>query len=152
MGIRIITDSASFTPERLEEYEAGWFSGNHPRGTGFGEARPTARVILGLTTSDFPTTSQPPVGDFVKVFERYGPQETYICLVISELLSGTLHAAESAASLLPDYDITVMDSRSTAMGLGFQVLKAAEMGRQGCGRDQIIQKVVKLRSEVMIRL
>ena len=103
------------------------------------------------STSDFPTTSQPPVGDFVKVFERYGPQETYICLVISELLSGTLHAAESAASLLPDYDITVMDSRSTAMGLGFQVLKAAEMGRQGFGRDQIIQEVVKLRSEVMIR-
>jgi len=103
------------------------------------------------STSDFPTTSQPPVGDFVKVFQKYGPEETYICLVISELLSGTFHSAENAASLLPDYDITVLDSRSTAMGLGFQVLKAAEMGRQGFGRDQIIQELVKVRAEIKVR-
>ena len=155
MGIRIITDSTSYLPpERLEEYEIEVVPLEITLGgTRFREGEMSNREYYSRlrSTSDFPTTSQPPVGDFVKVFERYGPQETYICLVISELLSGTLHAAESAASLLPDYDITVMDSRSTAMGLGFQVLKAAEMGRQGFGRDQIIQEVVKLRSEVMIR-
>ena len=155
MGIRIITDSTSYLPpERLEEYEIEVVPLEITLGgTRFREGEMSNREYYSRlrSTSDFPTTSQPPVGDFVKVFERYGPQETYICLVISELLSGTLHAAESAASLLPDYDITVMDSRSTAMGLGFQVLKAAEMGRQGFGRDQIIQEVVKLGSEVMIR-
>jgi DegV family protein with EDD domain len=155
LGIRIITDSTSYLPpERLEEYEIEVVPLEITLGgTRFREGEMSNREYYSRlrSTSDFPTTSQPPVGDFVKVFERYGPQETYICLVISELLSGTLHAAESAASLLPDYDITVMDSRSTAMGLGFQVLKAAEMGRQGFGRDQIIQEVVKLRSEVMIR-
>ena len=155
MGIRIITDSTSYLPpERLEEYEIEVVPLEITLGgTRFREGEMSNREYYSRlrSTSDFPTTSQPPVGDFVKVFERYGPQETYICLVISELLSGTLHAAESAASLLPDYDITVMDSRSKAMGLGFQVLKAAEMGRQGFGRDQIIQEVVKLRSEVMIR-
>ncbi len=155
MGIRIITDSTSYLPpEKLEEYEIEVVPLEITLGgIRFREGEMSNREYYSRlrSTSDFPTTSQPPVGDFVKVFQKYGPQETYICLVISELLSGTFHSAENAAALLPDYDITVLDSRSTAMGLGFQVLKAAEMGRQGFGRDQIIQELVKVRAAIKVR-
>ncbi|NLW44924.1 MAG: DegV family protein [Syntrophomonadaceae bacterium] len=155
MGIRIITDSTSYLPpEKLEEYEIEVV----PLEITLGEIRFREGEMSNheyysrlRSTSDFPTTSQPPVGDFVKAFQKYGPEETYICIVISELLSGTFHAAENAAAMLPDYDITVLDSRSTAMGLGFQILKAAEMGRQGFARDQIIQELVKLRAEIKVR-
>jgi hypothetical protein len=44
----------------------------------------------------------------------------------------------------------VMDQRSTAMGLGFQVLKAAELARQGYNRDDIIPELVKVRTAVKI--
>ena len=155
MGIRIITDSTSYLPpEKLEEYEIEVVPLEITLGDiRFREGEMSNREYYSRlrSTSDFPTTSQPPVGDFVKVFQKYGPEETSICLVISELLSGTFYSAENAASLLPDYDITVLDSRSTAMGLGFQVLKAAEMGRQGFACDQIIQELVKMRGEIKVR-
>lgn len=154
MGIRIITDSTSYLPpEKIEEFGIQVVPLEITfRGTTFREGQVSNQEYYARLRSenDFPTTSQPPVGDFVEAFKKYGPGETYICLVISELLSGTFQSAETAASLLPDYDITVLDSRSTAMGLGFQVLKAAELARQGYNRDDIIPELVKVRTAVKI--
>lgn len=154
MGIRIVTDSTSYLPaDKIKEYGIEVVPLEITfKGTTFREGHVSNQEYYSRLRSenDFPTTSQPPVGDFVEAFKKHGPHETYICLVISELLSGTFQSAENAASLLPDYDITVMDSRSTAMGLGFQVLKAAQMARQGFLRDDIIPELVKVRSAVRI--
>jgi len=154
LGIRIITDSTSYLPpDKIEEFGIQVVPLEITLGgISFREGDMSNQEYYSRlkSTNDFPTTSQPPVGDFVEAFKKYGPQETYICLVISELLSGTFHSAETAASLLPDYDITVMDSRSTSMGLGFQVLKAAEMARQGFNRDEIIPELVKIRTAIKL--
>lgn len=154
MGIRIITDSTSYLPpDKIEEFGIQVVPLEITLGgISFREGDMSNQEYYSRlkSTNDFPTTSQPPVGDFVEAFKKYGPQETYICLVISELLSGTFQSAETAASLLPDYDITVMDSRSTSMGLGFQVLKAAEMARQGFNRDEIIPELVKIRTAIKL--
>ncbi len=154
MGIRVITDSTSYLPpEKIKEFgiEVVPLEINF-QGTTFREGEVSNQEYYQRLRSEnaFPTTSQPPVGDFVEAFKKYGSEETYICLVISELLSGTFQSAETAASLLPDYDITVLDSRSAAMGLGFQVLKAAELARQGYSRDEIIPELVKVRTAVKI--
>lgn len=154
MGIRIIADSTSYLPpEKIEEHGIEIVPLEITlAGARFREGDMSNREYYSKLRSvdDFPTTSQPPVGDFVEAFKKHGPQETYICLVMSELLSGTFQSAETAASLLPDYDITVMDSRNTAMGLGFQLLKAAEMASQGLSRDEIIPELVKVRSKVQL--
>lgn len=154
MGIRIITDSTSYLPaEKIEEFGIEVvpleisFQGEAFRE---GDIRNREYYSRLRRHKDFPTTSQPPAGDFVEAFKKCGPRETCLCLVLSELLSGTFQSAETAAGLLPDYDITVMDSRSTAMGLGFQVLKAAEMAAEGWGRDEIITELVKVRSAVRV--
>ncbi|NLV17411.1 MAG: DegV family protein [Syntrophomonadaceae bacterium] len=154
MGIRIVTDSTGYLPpEKIKELgievvplEISF------AGTIFREGEISNRDYYGRLRSEkaFPTTSQPPAGDFVKVFEKYGHEEQFLGLFISEALSGTWQSAETAAAMLPDYDITLMDSRSTVMGLGFQVLKAAEMARDGYGREEIINEVVKIRRAVNI--
>lgn len=154
MGIRIVTDSTGYLPpDKIKELgievvplEISF------AGTIFREGELSNREYYRRLRSEkaFPTTSQPPAGDFVKVFEKYGSEEQFLGLFISEILSGTWQSAEMAAAMLPDYDIALMDSRSTAMGLGFQVLKAAEMARDGYDREEIINEVVKIRSAVKI--
>lgn len=70
--------------------------------------------------------------------------------MISELLSGTVQSAETAAQMVPELEITVIDSRNTSLGLGFQVIRAAEMAVEGKSREDIIQEVVRIRSAVKL--
>jgi DegV family protein with EDD domain len=93
-----------------------------------------------------PTTSQPPAGDFLRVYrELAGSAESIISVHIAAPLSGTLESAHAArtqlSSLVP---IHIVDSRSTSMGLGFPVLAAAEMVTQGVDAPEIVRRVQTL--------
>jgi DegV family protein with EDD domain len=55
---------------------------------------------------------------------------------LSAGLSGTLEAASMAAGDAP-LPVEVVDSRSTAMGLGFPVLAAAELAAAGADADEV---------------
>jgi len=152
--VRIVTDSTSYLPpEVIRQYEIDVVPLEITLGDlTFREGEISNREYYARLRTEkiFPTTSQPPVGDFMEAFKRYGPGESYLCLVISELLSGTKQSAETAASLLPDYDITVMDSRSTATGLGFLVIRAAQLAGQGLSKDEIIQELAGIRSALKV--
>ena len=79
-----------------------------------------------VEADQLPSTSQPSVGAFKEAYERIAkPGETIISIHIAGELSGTIRSAQQAAELLPDYDIRIIDSRSTTMSLGWAVLAAA---------------------------
>ena len=86
--MRIVTDSTSYLPlEKIKEFDIDIVPLEVTfRGSTFREGHISNRDYYSRLRSEkaFPTTSQPPVGDFVEVFKRYGPQETYLCLVMSE--------------------------------------------------------------------
>lgn len=101
------------------------------------------------SSSTFPTTSQPSAGEFLDVFSQLKPDDEAIVILISSVLSGTLQSAEVAHKMLT-YElqerISVVDSRFTAMALGFQVIKAAEMLEVGYTRPGILKALAEMQA------
>jgi DegV family protein with EDD domain len=94
-----------------------------------------------LKESDIhPTTSQATVASFHSIFEPIVALGIPILtIVISEKLSGTLQSAKQAKEMFPDATIELIDSRSTAMAMGFQVLAAARAREAGASFEEAIE-------------
>jgi hypothetical protein len=86
-----------------------------------------------------PTTSAPAPGKFAEAYQAAfdAGAETVICFCVSGEVSATYSAAVNARDLLPEHDITVVDSRSFSMSQGFMVLAAAEAAQEGASKDEI---------------
>ena len=84
------------------------------------------------TAKVMPSTSQPTVADFEVLF-RSLHNEGYeiLAVLLSEDLSGTISSATQAKKLLPEATIEIVNSKTLAMALGFQVLAAARAANQG---------------------
>lgn len=84
------------------------------------------------TAKEMPTTSQPSAGEFHEFFSKLAESyESILAILISEPLSGTQASARAARNMMPEFPIEIVDSRSTAMGLGFMVLAAARAVENG---------------------
>lgn len=92
------------------------------------------------TDAEFPTTSQATVQEFHELFSRVGKGvEGVLAIVVSSEMSGTLNSAISAKNLLPEMKIEIIDTRTTAMALGFIALAAARASEQGKSMDDSAQ-------------
>jgi uncharacterized protein len=131
--IAIVTDSAADIPdEELERLDIHLV----PVRVHFGERSFLDKVTLGpeefyrlLATSRVqPKTSQPPAGDFRRLFEFLGSHyEAVLSVNLTGAVSGTRQAAESAAGRVAARErIRVIDSRNASAGQGLAVLYAAE--------------------------
>ncbi|SEO59009.1 DegV family protein [Trujillonella endophytica] len=79
------------------------------------------------------STSRPTTGDFVTAYRRCldAGAERVVSIHLSAELSGTWDAARLAAAQVGEHLVTVIDSRSAAMGCGFAVLAAARVAQAG---------------------
>jgi DegV family protein with EDD domain len=85
-----------------------------------------------------PTTSAPSIGDFQAVYNQaLQTADAVLSLHIASPLSATFSTAEQAKALMPGKQIEVIDSRQTAMALGFGVLAAARAAEQGQSLEQV---------------
>ena len=92
---------------------------------------------------NFPTTSQPAVGEFIKVFTaKSAPGDNILGIFISSSLSGTVQSARTAAEYVKDRNIIIIDSLSSTLGLGFQVLKACESLKKA--KENILQCIEEI--------
>jgi DegV family protein with EDD domain len=93
------------------------------------------------TTPKLPTTSVPPPGVFEETYRRLGAHgDAIVSIHINSRLSGMCNAATAAARALPDLNITIVDSQSLSMGLGWIAVLAARMARDGCAAPEIIAR------------
>lgn len=93
-------------------------------------------------SKDFPTTSQPSIGSFVTVFEQALEEDKeVIVLTISSKLSGTYNSASSAAKIVGEDKISVIDSESTATNLKAFTEIALDMIEKGHSREEIVKKI-----------
>ncbi len=152
--IKIVTDSTAYLPaDLLEQYDIRVA----PLKVLFGER--SFQEGIDLSTRDFyrmlgqasqlPTTSQPSAGEFLDVYSELSAEgHEIISIHISGKLSGTIGSATSARrSLLeiqPEAKITIIDSLSTAMGLGMMVITAAQAAAAGQTAEQIVPKVERM--------
>jgi DegV family protein with EDD domain len=87
-----------------------------------------------------PTTAAPAPGKFANAYQAALEKgaDQVICFTVSAEVSATYGSAVAAVDLVPDGDITVVDTRSLSMGQGFPVLAAAEAVAAGANKDEAI--------------
>lgn len=91
------------------------------------------------TTDVMPTTSQATVRAFHEIFTPLVAEGAQIlAIVLSAKLSGTLLSAEQTKAEFPGATIELVDSETTAMGLGFQVLAAARAAAEGKSFEEVV--------------
>ncbi|WP_440224076.1 DegV family protein [Dokdonella sp. MW10] len=90
-------------------------------------------------------TSQPPVGDFRRLFEfLLSHHDDVVYVGLSRALSGTLQAGESAASVHAAR-VRVVDTGNVSGGQGLLALHAAERAAAGDGAEAIAEALRDLR-------
>lgn len=102
-----------------------------------------------LSPSSKLETSQPSLGNFVEVYKRLSQGTKQILSIhLTSKLSGTYSAAWAAKEFMktasPGLRIEVVDSLSISFGLGFLVVKAAEMAKKGADMDSILEELNRL--------
>ncbi|MGD2205212.1 MAG: DegV family protein [Anaerolineae bacterium] len=129
--VAVVTDStADLPPELVEQYDIHvvpqiLIMGDSTWQDGVDIDSATFYELL-RTSPDFPSTSQPSVATFYKLFVQLSKDvEGIAAVLVSGKLSGTLNSALTAATNLPDVPIEIIDTRAASMQLGFAVLVAA---------------------------
>lgn len=156
MSVALVTDSMADLPPALAAaygitmipLEVRLGAGSYRDGVDLGAAELYRLVAEGAPR---PLTSQPPLGEFVRVYrELLRAHDSIISLHITGSFSGTFDTAALAAESLPGADITVLDSGSFTLGLGLQVLRAAKAIRAGRAKDEIISLLRRTRRGAVI--
>jgi DegV family protein with EDD domain len=157
--IRIVTDSTCDLPAELVERHGVTVI---PISIQFG--RETFEEGVTLSRQEFyrkvealnmiPMTSQPSLGQFHMAYRGPGQRpdtDAILSIHITGHLSGTHNAARLAADQMEEGPpITVFDSLSGSMGLGFMVLEAAQMAETGAGISAILAHLEELRRRMCI--
>ena len=144
MTVKIITDSLSdITSDLAQELGITVV----PLTVFFGHESFLDRVTI--STDEFyhklihgniwPTTTQPPPGDFVNIYDKLAEETDEILVVtLSSKISGTYGSALNAKGLIQkECRIEVIDSRTVAMGLGLIVIAAAKAAQTGANLDEL---------------
>lgn len=156
MKIALVTDSTADIPEDLvEAYQI--------------QVVPNVLVIDGVSLMDgiditreefyeklpamqqFPTTSTASVGKYEETYRRLFQQgaDYILSLHVSKNLSGIYNAACTAAEAFSGR-VQVLDSKQITLGMGFQVLAAAESIQKKLDLDGVIKAIYDVQSRVLV--
>ena len=99
----------------------------------------------------FPTTSTASVGTYQAVYQQLfsSGYDQVLSIHAPKELSGIFNAASSAANNFIE-NIAVIDSRQISLGLGFQVLEAAEAISRGMTLEAIVDHLNQLRDRIRV--
>jgi uncharacterized protein len=149
--VAVVTDSAGDLPEELLTA-----LNIHvvPVRIHFGARSYLDKVSLG--TADFyrmmagspihPTTSQPPPGDFRRLYQVLGSHHAGIVSIhLTGWGSGTFQAAVSAANRAgARAPVRAIDSRNASVGQGLITLRAAELAAEGRNVEEIVRALAEI--------
>jgi DegV family protein with EDD domain len=100
-------------------------------------------------SKQFPTTSQPPAGDFLGVFQKLRVAgHDILCVLLSNKLSGTVMSANTAKEQLRDEHVHVFDTLNVSVGEGILVSEAARLAQAGKSVPEIVQQLEFMRDKI----
>ena len=98
-----------------------------------------------MATPSFPVTSQPSAGDFAEVYRKLAAADPDILSIqMSSGLSGTYNAARLGAQMVPEANITVLDTKTLCAALGWQVAAAGRAIKAGWPLDKIVSLIERI--------
>lgn len=151
MKTAVVTDSTAYIPKELRDQ---WHIHMIPLNVIFdGEVYQEEVDISSsgffeeVKHRDLPTTSQPPVGKFVELFEQLHMQDydAVVSIHLSSGISGTFQGAVTAGSMVEGIQVFAFDSEISCMVQGFYALEAAEMAERGENPEAIMQRLEELK-------
>ncbi|MEW6504343.1 MAG: DegV family protein [Chloroflexota bacterium] len=154
-NIAIVTDSTANIPaEWVEQYairivplKIHWGSETYLDGI---DLTPEEFYRRLSSNKQLPTTSQPSIQDFLKVFESLADEGAtgIVVPLISSGISGTVDSAQAAVRLFTRVPVEIIDTQITSMGQVMIILAAARAAEQGAS----LQEVRQAADEVVNRL
>lgn len=143
MPVAVVTDSTAHLPEGFAERHGirvvplHVLIDGHPALDGI-DVGPAA-LAEALAHRRIVTTSRPTPSAFAAEFRAALDEgaDTVVSVHLSKRLSGTWESAVLAAQEVGPDRVRVVDSRTTAMGLGFAALHAADAAAAGASGEQV---------------
>ena len=103
------------------------------------DIQPDEFYRLLAATDSLPTTSQPSAGDFAEIYRRLAATDPNILSIhMSSGLSGTFNAAQAGAELVPEANVTHVDTKTLSAAAGWQVEAAARALKAGWSKEQVL--------------
>ena len=142
MIVAIVTDSTAYLPGTVLDAHSIQVVPLHVivGGTEFSEGVDitTAEVAAALRAFKPVSTSRPSPQSFLDAYEKAaaGGADGIVSVHISADMSSTIESAHLAAQQSP-VPVTVVDSRSLGMAMGYAVLSAAELAEQGASLEDV---------------
>ena len=149
MAVKIVTDSTSYiSDELIKEYDISVVSLNVLlNGISYREVELNNKNFYEEMdkSDDIPTSSQPNIEEFSKVFKSIAAKgDDIVGIFISSEMSGTYSTAHLIKKMVveeyPNTKIELVDSCTNCMQMGYQVLQAAREAKRG----EEIENVVKI--------
>ena len=151
--VAVVTDSTAYIPNDLVKKHnitvapqvLIWDDKTYRDGVDIQSSEFFARLKTAKTMA---TTSQVSVADMQSIFQNLVDQGFDVLGVfISAKLSGTIQSATQARDLMgtAGEKVSIVDSNSTAMGMGFQALSAARAADGGAGIKDCVALAEKAR-------
>lgn len=143
--VTIVTDSTAYIPEDLlNEYSIHvapqvliWEEETFEDGVDILPDEFYARL---KTAQVMPSTSQVTPKSFDKIFTPLAEKgDQILAILIADSLSGTIASAMQVKKEMPKATIEIVNSNTTAMALGFQVLLAARAAVEGASLNECIK-------------
>ncbi|WP_100401649.1 DegV family protein [Bacillus sp. FJAT-42315] len=154
MKTAIVTDSTAYLPKELRDQ-----LNIHMIPLSVIIGQETYREELDITAEQFyekvreeekfPTTSQPPIGHFVKLYEELAKEhDAVVGVYLSSGISGTFQTSIAAGEMVEGLDVYSFDSEISCAPQAFYVLRAAQLANEGKGPEEIIGALEAMRPTV----
>jgi len=96
-----------------------------------------------------PTSSQPSAREFGDFFKKLDQDaDAIVNVLVSSQISGTIASAQAAAAEHSEMDVRIVDSFSSAMGLGLCVLAAGRAAAEGKSVDEVVAAATEMSQKV----
>jgi DegV family protein with EDD domain len=136
MKTAVVTDSTAYIPKDIRDK---WNIHMIPLNIIFGNEVYQEEVDITwsqfyeeVKTRELPTTSQPPIGQFVELFESLSREyDAVICVHLSSGISGTFQGAVTASTMVDGITVYPFDSEISCMVQGFYAIEAAKLASRG---------------------
>jgi DegV family protein with EDD domain len=103
------------------------------------DIQPEEFYRLLAATDSLPITSQPSAGDFAETYRRLAVMDPDILSIhMTSGLSGTYNAAQAGAKLVPEANVTHVDTKTLSAAAGWQVEAAARALKAGWPKEQVL--------------
>jgi len=96
-------------------------------------------------TGKLPVTSQPSPGEFAEIYRKIAKDDPEILSIhLSSGLSGTYNSAVVAAEMVPEANVTVVDTKTLSAAAGWQVWAAVRGLNLGWTKEKILAKMKEI--------